>query len=200
MKKKTGACIAACLAIIISTSCNKETELTLSPVMQSSTAGLSQAAGKHFIGEHFGGGIIFYLDKTGRHGLIATSADFEEPATWSRKDTLNGAKDTALGAGAANSVKIYNIQGYPEFETDSYAALECLELNINGYQDWYLPSLNELNKMYQSKDILGGFQPFSYWSSSEFNRTKAWYVNFGNGSQALQIKTASYSLRPARKF
>ena len=199
MQKNIYACIITCL-LVISTSCNKETEVIPSAVLQSSSAGLSQSSGNHFIGEHFGGGIIFYLDLSGKHGLIASSADFEEPSVWSKKDTLNGARDTALGSGAANTRRIIKTQGFPQSEADSYAALECIGLISNGYQDWYLPSINELNEMYKNKKIIGGFQAFSYWSSSELNATKAWFQNFNNGSQILQLKIASYALRPIRRF
>src|SRR5258706_7468303 len=142
MKKNIYACIITCL-LVISISCNKETGITSSPVLQSSSDGLDQALGKHFIGEHFVGGIIFYLDQSGKHGLIAASQDLQESkqplgavpegAVWSRKDTLNGATDTALGSGAVNTRRIVRTQGFPEFEADSYAALECLGLNVNGY-------------------------------------------------------------------
>jgi len=198
MKKVVLAFMIPCL-FIVSISCNKETEVA-SLVLQSSSAGSRQASGKHFIGEHFGGGIIFYLDQSGRHGLIAAFVDVEEPSVWSRKDTLNRATDTALGSGAANSRKIIKTQGFPQFDADSYAALECAGVNQNGYQDWYLPSLNELNEMHKNKKMIGGFQQFSYWSSSESDATKAWLQNFNTGLQVLQVKTASYALRPVRHF
>lgn len=199
MKKNRYACIATCL-FIISASCSKETEVISAQALQSSSVGSSLASNKHFIGEFFGGGIIFYLNNSGKHGLIAAVADFEEPTFWSLKDTLNGAKDTALGAGAVNTVKIYKTQGYPQYEADNYAALECMGFIQNGYADWYLPSINELNKMYENKTIIGGFQSYSYWSSSELNATKAWFKNFNDGSQLLQLKTARYALRPVRRF
>ena len=199
MKKNIYTHIVTCL-LIISTSCNKETEVTPSTVLQSSSASLNQSAGNHFIGEHFGGGIIFYLDRLGKHGLIAATADFEEPSVWSWKDTLNGASDTALGSGAINTRKIVKTQGFPQSEAYAYAALECLEFSQNGYQDWYLPSINELNKMYENKTIVGGFLQFSYWSSTESGATKAWLKNFNSGLQLLQVKTAAYALRPVRKF
>ncbi len=199
MNKTTYTCLIACL-FAISISCNKEATLTSSQSLPTSSEKVSQPAVKYFIGEQFGGGIIFYLDKSGKHGLISSSADLEEPAPWSRKDTLNGAKDTALGAGAVNTVKIFNTQGYPQFDADNYAALECIMLTQNGYEDWYLPSVDELIKLYQNKTAVGGFQLFSYWSSSEVSSTKAWLVNFSSGTQSLQFKTAQYALRPIRKF
>jgi hypothetical protein len=199
MQKNINTCIITCL-LVISTSCNKETEVTPSAVLQSSSAGFSQSSVTHFIGEYFGGGIIFYLDLSGKHGLIASPVDFEEAAVWSRKDTLNGVKDTALGAGSGNTRRIIKVQGFPESEADTYAALECIGLIINGYQDWYLPSLGELNEMYKNKKIIGGFQAFSYWSSSEINATQAWFKNFNDGSQIRQVKTAGYALRAIRRF
>ena len=199
MKKNRYACIIICL-LLISASCNKERARTPSPVLQSPVANLRQPAAKHFIGEHFGGGIIYYLDKSGKHGLIAATLDFEEPSAWSFKNRLNRAKDTALGAGATNTLNIYNAQGYPQSEAYSYAALECLELTLNGYQDWYMPSLSELNEMYKNKTIIGGFAPFPYWCSSEVDSTKAWIKKFSNGLLELQPKTSKYAVRPGRRF
>jgi hypothetical protein len=161
---------------------------------------VEQVSVKHYLGEHFGGGIIFYLNSSGKHGLIAAPGDLDEPSSWSRKDTLNNAKNTALGAGAGNSYRIVKTQGFPEYEEDTYAALECMEFMLNGYQDWYLPSKDELNELYQQKDIIGGFRPYSYWSSSERDASNAWFQNFSNGKQHLQLKTAGYALRPVRRF
>ena len=199
MQRTIYACIVPCL-LVIGISCNKETEVISSPVLQSSSAPLSQVADKHFIGEHFGGGVIFCLSPSGDHGLIAASQDFEEALPWSRKDTVTGAKDTALGAGAANTRRTVKVLGFPQYEADSYAALECMGVILNGYQDWYLPSINELNKMYQHKTIIGGFQQFAYWSSTESNVTKAWFKNFHDGLQLLQVKSAGYAVRPIRRF
>ena len=184
---------------VVSTSCKKETEVT-SPVERSSSVSSSQMSGEHFIGEHFGGGIIFYLDKSGKHGLIASTADPEEPAVWSRRDTLNRAADTALFAGDANSRKIIRTQGFPNYDEDGYAALSCMGLIQNGYQDWYLASKNELEQLYKQRKVVGNFNPFSYWSSSEVDATTAWMINFGNGSRIIQVKIASNALRPIRKF
>lgn len=186
------------LLISINNSCTKESILTTKPVAQNSAN--AKTAKAHYIGELFGGGIIFYLDNSEKHGLIAASQDIEEPLAWSKKDTLNGAKDTALGAGSVNTLKIYRTQGFPKYEVDTYAALECMEFTLNGYEDWYLPSLNELNKLYLARTKVGGFRTFAYWSSSESDISKAWLVNFSSGAQSLQFKTAQYALRPVRKF
>lgn len=185
--------------IVANMSCTKEAGVTANPVASQSSSN-TQSADVHYIGEHFGGGIIFFLDNSGKHGLIAAFTDFEEASVWSRKDTINGANATAIGKGSVNTNKIFKIQGSPAYEADSYAANECLGFVENGYQDWYLPSKDELNELYKQKNVVGGFQLFTYWSSSEANVSKAWLQNFGSGLQSTQLKIASYSFRPVRKF
>ena len=181
--------------VIINASCTKDSQtLSVSSSQQSS------ATKTHFIGEHFGGGIVFYVDQSGKHGIIAALADFEEPAPWPKKDTLTGAGSAKLGAGRNNCNKIFKAQGNPQNEADDYAVIECVQLTENGYSDWYLPSKDELNEMYLHKDVIGGFLPFAYWSSTEVNTTEAWYQTFGNGNQITELKIAGYSIRPERYF
>ena len=57
-----------------------------------------------------------------------------------------------------------------------------------GYEDWYLPSLEELELMYNtigkggSEGNIGGFPDNQYWSSSEIGNSNAWTVHFSNGT------------------
>ncbi len=179
---------------IAGVSCNKED--SIQPLSVYNQSNITPA---HFIGEHFGGGIIFYLDNKKKHGIIAANEDFEEAAVWSRKATLNGASGVKIGAGAANSNHIFKTQGSPEFD-DEYAALQCINLIENGYTDWYLPSKDDLNQMYLHKDVIPNLKPFAYWSSTEVNKTTAWFQNFGNGAQVQQAKNAGYAARAVRYF
>ena len=154
----------------------------------------------HYIGQHYGGGIIFYLDSTGKHGLIAAASDFEEPSVWAFEDTLTGAGATRIGRGRMNTLTICKVQGDPVNEAEDYAALECKEFRDSLYKDWYLPSRDELNELYKQKNVVGGFRTFSYWSSSECNLTKAWFQNFGNGLQVKTDKQSAYAVRAIRYF
>jgi hypothetical protein len=181
--------------IIASVSCTKEND-----VQKLSSSQQSSATKGHYIGEHFGGGIIFYLNKERTHGIIASTIDFEEPEPWARKDTLIHAHAAKVGAAANNNTKIYLALGASSSEANDYAVNECMGLYQNGYNDWYLPTKDELNEMYLHKDVIGGFRPFAYWSSTEIDANTAWWQNMGTGLQDSQDKFSSYSVRPVRYF
>ena len=55
----------------------------------------------------------------------------------------------------------------------------------NGYDDWYLPSKDELNKLYLNKDAIGGFVNATYWSSTQSSSTLAWFQIFSTGTQTV---------------
>ncbi len=107
-----------------------------------------------------------------------------------------GATATALGTGNANTNTIVNIQG-----AGSYAAKLCYDLLLNGYSDWYLPSKDELNKLYLNKTAIGGFVSNFYWSSSEYDANNAWDQFFSNGGiQSSIIKFSTEYVRAVRAF
>lgn len=66
-----------------------------------------------------------------------------------------------------------------------------------GYDDWYLPSINELSVMFVNlgPQPNNNFQNAYYWSSSESNTTSAWGQYFSTGSQSGNSK---YGLRRVR--
>ena len=76
-----------------------------------------------------------------------------------------GATGTAIGTGQANTTAIVTTQG-----AGSYAAQLCNDLTVGGYNDWFLPSKDELDLMYENLYLqeVGGFTDDYYWSSSEF--------------------------------
>jgi hypothetical protein len=82
------------------------------------------------------------------------------------------------------------------------AAHRCREYQQGGYSDWFLPSKDELNLMYQNlkQKSLGGFSNATYWSSSERSNSSAWYQEFSNGSSWYNSKPNTYSVRPIRQF
>ena len=59
----------------------------------------------------------------------------------------------------------------------------CESLTYAGYDDWYLPSKNELNAIYINKAEIGGLSSTTHWSSTESSSTTTWLQNFVNGKQ-----------------
>jgi hypothetical protein len=127
-----------------------------------------------FIGASHAGGIIFYLDSTGQHGLVC--APFDQPGvSWGCIGTNIFNTSTAIGSGASNTALILSGCAFRPI-----AASVCADLVLNGYSDWYLPSLDELQLMYNRLRLqgLGGFDKHWYWSSSQFNHNGAYFVYF----------------------
>ena len=73
-----------------------------------------------------------------------------------------------------------------------------------GYDDWYLPSKDELELMYstigQGGGNIGGFADDYYWSSSEYISNYAWSVHFGYGATGSTSKNYAYRVRVIRAF
>jgi len=76
----------------------------------------------------------------------------------------------------------------------------CDDLELNGYRDWYLPSKEELNKLYLNRTVISKFSNSWYWSSTK-NSIFAWVQNFNSGTQYYysQNKTKQY-FRAVRAF
>ncbi len=155
----------------------------------------------HNIGEAFGGGVIFYLDGTGLHGLIAATTDqaSDNNIEWGCNGTSTGANGTAIGTGMQNTNLIISI-----CTTSGIAARLCSDLVLNGYSDWYLPSKDELTLMVSKASMINMSTTCChwYWSSSEVDASAAWMViSFSGGGSQQSIKTASASwVRAIRSF
>ena len=151
------------------------------------------------IGQSYQGGIIFWLDATGQHGLIAATADQSASMRWyAGTNTYTMALADGIGAGKSNTDIIIANQGRGDGST--YAARICHEYNGGNYGDWYLPSKYELNLLYSQKTVVGGFASAYYWSSSEFNNLFAWVQFFDNGNQVNANKSNAFYVRAVRAF
>jgi hypothetical protein len=160
---------------------------------------LKLTAVTYYMGQHAGGGVVFYLDPSGLHGMIASETD--EPASYPygcNTDTIPGANGTALGTGSGNTSAILSVCSDPDI-----AAKACDNLVVDGYNDWYLPSRDELDTMFIHKDTIGGFNPNYYWSSSEQSIPGAWIVDFNAvypNIEAWTNKSGYMYVRCIRKF
>jgi len=155
-----------------------------------SNAGGGNGGFSHYIGEEFGGGVIFHLwkDKLGaEHGLVVATTDQSAAQTWSNiLDIEIGQTAKSSWDGLSNSNAIVNQSGHT-----SSAAKLCLDLVSGGQNDWYLPSIQELNMLWNNyftvakslAQISGATQLGSaaYWSSSESSVNYAWLFYFTSG-------------------
>jgi hypothetical protein len=175
----------------------------------------SKSGNSHYIGEFFGGGIVFYIDQTGQHGLICSLIDLSTNQVWSNvKSTEIGSAAKSNWNGLANSNAIVTQSGH----TNSAAKL-CLDyINTDYgtgiYSDWYLPSMGELNDLWNSyKEIQKALSndsnitttalaKESYWSSTEVDSWDARYFYFSYGYAYSKGKGGStdYHVRAVRAF
>ena len=155
------------------------------------------------------GGIIFYDDEAdgtddiaGARYLEAAPASTEwDNIEWGDDGTEIGgdAQLTGIGDGqAATDAIVAHMEGKEITET---AAQRADGLSHGGYDDWFLPSKNELDLMYFNKRDIEDFTSSNYWSSSEGNDALAWYQDFGFGSQGFGGKvTSKFRVRAVRAF
>ena len=154
------------------------------------------------IGEKYQGGIIFYVDATG-HGLIAAETDLDPTIgyKWGCTGTeVLGAVAEEVGLGRTNTAAILT---ECNLVTDG-AANMCKGLTLGGYQDWFLPSRNELNLIYKNlflKDIGGFGEAACYWSSTQYDKDYAWVQIFTKTGplqkQVIQLKSNTKFNDPA---
>jgi hypothetical protein len=157
----------------------------------------------HYIGESYGGGIVFYVFDNGQHGLIAATSDQSDARWYGGSYTNTCARADGVGAGLKNTAIIIANQG--PVDGNTFAARICNEYTVTvggvTYGDWYLPSKHELNLMYLQMEAIGNFEPSRYWSSTEVSSNYAWSQYFADGSQSSTVnKPSSGVVRPIRSF
>jgi Protein of unknown function (DUF1566) len=149
-------------AFLLIVTVSVQAQLTAVPVagIQKSTA--------HYIGEKYGGGIVFYITPDALHGLVAETKDQGNYDWWAAQDSIS------------------------IVETHSTAG--------KNFTDWRVPTIYELNLLYDQRTVVGGFKESAYWSSTEFNNDDAWELRFFDNLQLKTTKHAPGYFRAIRAF
>ena len=184
------------------------------------------------IGDSYGGGKVAYILQSGdagfnnnrQHGLISSLSDLTPSSnpfyingnvSWYLGNFITdfivtGASGKLIGTGQSNTNAILSSQ------PNAPAAKLCSDysITINGftYDDWFLPSKDELSQLYINQILLGGFNVDYYWSSSEeiasyyssshpANRFYALWLEFSfNGQLTAVSKGSGAKVRAVRYF
>ena len=160
--------------------------------------GGGEAGGHDYIGQHFGGGYYMGTDGTYYYVCAPISGQYDGVLKWKTTlTTTTGATSTTDGYANTAAMVTAGINDHP-------AGKFCVDLTINGYSDWYLPSKDELNLLYTNHAALetagsGSFTNAYYCSSSEGGATTAWRQHFVSGGQNNANKSNGYYVRAIRR-
>ena len=156
------------------------------------------------------GGVIFhrYLDGSTQNYLVISITDQSTGQAYSNvASTLIGASAQSTWDGLSNSNAIVAQSGFT-----SGAAKTCLDLTSLGKNDWYLPSMDELNLIWINRfninktlvDVSGSTQVqtnVNYWSSTENTSVNAYGFTIQNAIYMNSFgKSATNYVRAVRKF
>lgn len=145
------------------------------------------------------GGIVFYdkgVFSDGWRYLEVASRDVSGKFKYGKNGKLN--TSNGLGAGKENTSLIIALNG----RSSSYAALVCTSYSEGGYTDWYLPSKDELEMIYEklkgNKNL--NIVKDGYWSSSQLNSSYAYGFSFKTKKTFTDSESSKYRIRLVRSF
>jgi hypothetical protein len=185
--------------------------LSVPYALYAKSAGSITGNNGHFVGEIYGGGVVFWVDNTRQHGLIVSMIDLSSSQAWSN------VIDTEIGTtndwdGANNTLAIIGQNGHSSSAAQLCSDYINADYGTGSFDDWYLPSFAELNHLWNNiyevhktidNDNNSTTRPLElviYWSSTENSSTNARVFNFSLGGNGLIGKANSYSVRAIRSF
>lgn len=151
------------------------------------------------------GGIIFYERKNTDSGdwkyLELAPLEAEFVAQWGAYTIPVPLTKTEIGSGYENTEII---SAYLTSLGETYRASQiCSSLEYGGFDDWFIPSKDELNLVYENitKRNLGDMANNWYWTSSTYDEERyCWYQRFSDGFQTNYFRFVPYLVRPIRFF
>jgi hypothetical protein len=152
----------------------------------------------HHIGDSYAGGVIFYLDESG--GGLVLYNQLISFALWGCIGIDVSGTSTGIGTG-----KLNNNVTVPS-QCTVWPISVAKEFVANGFDDWFLPSRDELQLLYTTLDAIGMVNFMkndlykSFWSSSQDDANKAWRLNINNGTMESVPKTTDSRYVVIRSF
>ena len=173
---------------------------------------ISQDLNGYKIGDLAHGGIVFYVDETGNHGLVVTVDDLSERSKWSKQKVTR--KNNRLSEDMFTTKTIFNTEGRKSKKSGDVSAFRVVKKFKNTskgkrYKDWVLPTKEEMNLIYQNKDKINeaiaqlGGDPLAddyYWTSSVCDYSKSYVQYFKDGKQSCYFNDYAYRVRGVRAF
>jgi hypothetical protein len=210
---KTAILLPATLLGFLLISCSKSDDADWQSLQDQQTS-----AQPLTVGMDYQGGIVAYLDETGKHGLIVAREDLGSASWGCPGTTIPGARDVLNGW--ANTQAI-------ETACPGNAASLCTGFSVTDragglartYDDWHLPAFSELVEIVHAlkdKSQMGGK---TYWTSTEATGSfqamtinpadRAWIMSISCSEQSPEQvglfaapgpKSGTYMVRPVRRF
>jgi hypothetical protein len=167
----------------------------------------------HYVGELYGGGVIFYVDQTGMHGLICSMTDLSSSQEWSNVNYSQiGIEAQNDWNGLSNTFTIIGQSGHSNSAAKLCNDYTNLNYGTGIFSDWYLPAMDQCYLMFQTKyqvnkalDSDGNESTTSilksnYWSSTEYDATISWMFEFTTGTPKNIYKNSTARIRAIRSF
>ena len=121
--------------------------------------------------------------------------------TWGSKELKDAGLAASIGVGRKDTQTIVNSTAFAALTNT--AAQKCVNKTLNGFKDWFLPSLGELNEMYKATSVAGvTWIPITgwFWSSSQLDNIYVWCQYLSSGVQFDNGKVNSSYVRAIRAF
>ncbi|MEX1190728.1 MAG: hypothetical protein WED10_11795 [Brumimicrobium sp.] len=154
------------------------------------------------LGDSLNGGIIVYIFKPGDigyvenefHGIIADFSHINNSIWGCESYPMN--TSTEIGTAIDNTNHIVN-----NCFAQSFAAKSCHEYENNGYSDWVLPSIDDLEQIFQNENMWNVIFIGGFWSSSQRSGNTAWALDATNNNNIVFYnKDSSAKYFPVKYF
>jgi IPT/TIG domain. len=176
------------------------------------------------VGDAIGGGIVYYTSDNGIHGLISAMAHVGSnaelfgpsiPASYASGTSPDIYKGKSNTASLVSKIATYRQDGHKYDNTTAAEKCANYETTVDGvkYDDWFLPSQNEMIEMFKVKSMLQSkgvdLPANNYWTSTEFDYSGGWvwahyYVNFYEATNIVtngaSVDVWAIGIMPARQF